>query len=167
MWRTAVADLRGVVRVAIHRRHPDLDPTSVGRPELPTGMGTQLVRFAGIGTVCTLLYVLGYLALRPEVGPWWGNATALASTMVLNTAANRRLTFGRKGRRNLVRHYLESGVTFLVGLGVSSAALALVRTGGPGPGPVADTLALLASGTVATVLRFLLMRNWVFHPGRD
>jgi putative flippase GtrA len=167
VWTTARDDLEGVWRVMRHRRGSiELDP-SVARPELPLGMGEQLVRFAAIGVVCTALYALLYNFWRDGVGPWGANFAALVVTMLVNTACNRYWTFRRRGRRHLVRNYLEASATFLVGLAVSMAALAGLRALLADPGRALDTMVLLVSGALATVVRFVLFRNWVFRPDRD
>jgi putative flippase GtrA len=136
------------------------------RPDLPEGMGGQLGPFAAIGILCTLLYVVGFNVLRTPLGVWPANVVALTATMILNTAANRRFTFGRRGRRDLGRHYLEAGAVYVVGLVVSSIALAAVDLLVASPSALVQTLALLAAGAVATVVRFVGMRSWIFHPGR-
>ena len=75
--RTAIADLKGVARL------------------LADG---PVARFMGIGVLSTLAYAVLFLALRPLIGAAGANATALAITAIGNTAANRRLTFGIRGR---------------------------------------------------------------------
>ena len=68
---------------------------------------SSIARFMGVGVVSTLAYALLYLLLRGPVGPAWANGLALALTAVGNTAANRRLTFGVRGRHDLVRHHVR------------------------------------------------------------
>ena len=164
VWRTAVADLKGVWRVLRHRRVPVIGDR---RPVLPDGMAHQLVPFAAIGTLCTLLYVMGFNLLREPLGVWWANAVALTATMLVNTAANRRYTFGRRGPKDRTRHFVEAGAVYLVGLAVSSAALALVGALVATPSAALQTAVLLAAGVLATVVRFVGMRAWVFHPARS
>ncbi len=167
VWSTARDDLKGVWRVMRHRRRGiELD---AGRPppELPIGMGQQLVRFCIVGVVCTLLYAVLYNVWRDGLGPWQANSLALVVTMLVNTAWNRRWTFRRRGRHRLLRNYLEASVAFVVGLAVSTAALGLLRAVFGSPGRALDTVVLLAAGALATVVRFVLFRNWVFRPDRD
>jgi putative flippase GtrA len=163
VWRTAIDDLKGVWRVLRHRRVPDIGGR---RPDLPEGMAGQLAPFATVGIVCTLLYVLGFNLLRAPLGVWPANVVALTATMILNTAANRRFTFGQRGRRDRTRQYMEAGAVYLVGLVVSSIALGVVAVLVDSPGALLQTLALLTAGVVATIVRFVGMRSWVFHPGR-
>ena len=75
--RTAVDDLRGVARL------------------MASG---PIARFMGVGVLSTLAYALLFLLLRPALGADGANASALALTAVGNTAANRRFTFGVRGR---------------------------------------------------------------------
>lgn len=163
VWRTACDDLRGLWRMLRHRRPADIP---AARPALPEGIARQLLPFAVIGTISTAAYACLFAWWRGSLGAWWANTAALAITMVANTAANRRWTFGRRGHAGRLRELVEGSVAFVVGLVVSSAALALVRAGVDDPGGLLDTTALLASGGLATVVRFLLFRNWVFHPAR-
>ena len=86
--------------------------------------------------------------------------------MLVNTAWNRRWTFRRRGRRHLARNYLEASVAFLVGLAVSTIALVGSRALFVDPGRALDTVVLLLSGALATVVRFVLFRNWVFRADR-
>src|SRR4051794_40319682 len=77
---TALADLRGVARLLVDG---------------------PVARFMAIGVVSTLAYALLFVVLHPLLGAGWANAIALAMTAVGNTAANRRLTFGLRGRAGL------------------------------------------------------------------
>jgi putative flippase GtrA len=48
---------------------------------------------------------------------------------------------------------------FLLGLAVTSGSLALVHGGA-----VAEVAVLVAANLAATLMRFLLLRGWVFRP---
>jgi len=141
--RTALDDLRGVWRLA-----------RVDRP---------LLAFAGVGAASTLAYALLYTALRHRFGPLEANAAALLATAVANTAANRRLTFGRRGRAGLARHHLGGLAAFAAGLVVTSAALAALAAVHPHPGRKAELGAVLVAGALATAVRYILLRGWVFR----
>ncbi|MGW4026105.1 glycosyltransferase family 2 protein, partial [Streptomyces sp. NPDC005009] len=54
---------------------------------------------------------------------------------------------------------------FLVGLALTSGSLAVLHRAAPGAGPRVELLTLVAANLAATLLRFLLLRAWVF-PGR-
>lgn len=73
----------------------------LGRASADAGggrLGLQLGIFAIIGVVSTVAYASLYLLLRGIVDPLWANAAALLVTALGNTAANRRFTFGVRGR---------------------------------------------------------------------
>ena len=105
---TALADLRGVARlgsalatgalplaeVRAQLGRAPLEPVTEG---VPLGMTRQLVRFAAVGVVSTLVYLVLFLVFREPFGAQWANLLALLLTAVANTAANRRLTFGVRG----------------------------------------------------------------------
>src|SRR5215217_8196798 len=101
--RTALDDLRGVARL------------------MAAG---PVARFMGVGVASTLAYALLYLLLRSAHGAAGANALALAVSAVANTAANRRLTFGLRGRSGLVRHHARGAAVFVLTVALSSGALA-------------------------------------------
>ena len=59
--------------------------------------------------------------------PAGANAAALALTAVGNTAANRRVTFGVRGREDLVRHHVRGAVVFVLTLALTNGALAVLH----------------------------------------
>ncbi|WP_052069673.1 GtrA family protein [Streptacidiphilus albus] len=125
---------------------------------------SQLPVFAVIGVLSTLLYLGLYVLARLVVGEQTGNLIALALSAVANTAANRRFTFGVTGRESALRHQLQGGVAFLIGLGLSSGALALLHHWDARPSRMVELGALIVANVLATLLRFLLLRAWVFKP---
>ncbi|MFB4310196.1 glycosyltransferase [Actinomadura sp. GTD37] len=167
--RTARDDLRGMARVA-RRIRTGAFGAPVGRRgpagALPAGMGRQLPVFAAVGAVSTLAQLALFVLLRLVMGPLWANALSLAVTAVGNTAANRRFTFGVTGARRAVRHQLEGGAAFLLGLALSTGGLALLHAAAPGASRAVEVAALIAANAAATLARFLLMRAWIFHPRR-
>jgi putative flippase GtrA len=166
LWRTAVGDLKGVWRILRHPRWLiDDGLAGVVRPDLPVGLGPQLVRFSTIGVVSTVAYVVLYGLLRAPLGPWWANTVALLTTMLGNTQANRAWTFRRGGRKGLARSYAAAAVAFVVGLATSTVALVAVRAVVDDPPLLADMVALVPASIVATAARFLLFRHWIFRPG--
>jgi len=137
---TALGDLRGVARL----------------------MRGQLVRFASIGVVSTVAYLLLYLAFRGITGAQVANAAALLVTAVANTAANRRITFGVTGRDGALRHHAQGLLVFGVALAVTAASLGILNTVTQPSGPV-ELIALVVANLAATALRFVLLRGWVFR----
>jgi putative flippase GtrA len=127
-------------------------------------IGGQLARFALVGAVSTIAYLALFLLLRGSAGAFGANLLALAITAVGNTAANRRLTFGFRGRDRAARHYGEGLAVFALGLALSTGALALVPSAA---GASVQLTALVGANVVTTLLRFVLLRTWVFSPRRN
>jgi putative flippase GtrA len=132
----------------------------------PRGHGLlagQAVRFAAIGVVSTLAYLLLFVLARPFLGAQASNLIALLVTAIANTAANRRFTFGVRGGDGAARHQLQGLVVFGLGLGLTSGALWLLAQVSSRPPRVAELAVLITANLLATVLRFVLLRVWVFR----
>jgi putative flippase GtrA len=181
---TALADLRGIARIGRALAHGSLPLAGLRRSDGSNGdssdssdssseppgdnLTSQLVRFAAVGAVSTLGYLLLYAALRPAAGPQAANALALLTCAVVNTTANRRLTFGLRGRSGAVRHQARGMVAFLVGLALTSGSLVALHHIAPEASHSTEIAVLVIANLAATLLRFLLMRAWVFaaRPSR-
>jgi putative flippase GtrA len=172
--RTAIADLRGIVRVgralstgalpiAELRREFGRAPTAVAVPGVPRGLPRQMLRFAAIGVVSTLAYLGLFSLLRHGLDAQPANLVALLVTAIANTAANRRLTFGITGRRDAAKHQLQGLFVFALGLGLTSGSLAALHAFSPSPARAAELAVLVGANLAATVLRFVLLRLWLFH----
>ena len=120
----------------------------------------------GIGVLSTIAYALLYLALVPLIGALGANAAALAITAVANTAANRRLTFGVKGREDLARHHVRGALVFVLTLALTNGALAVLHGLDPNPSRAMELTVLVAASLTATVTRYVAMRTWVFTRRR-
>ncbi|WP_410612173.1 glycosyltransferase [Amycolatopsis sp. lyj-109] len=175
--RTATEDLKGIARVTkatftgeipVSKLREQLgrQPIGVDAPGVPPRLVTQLVRFAAIGVSSTLAYLVLFLLLRTVVGAQPANFAALLVTAIGNTALNRRLTFGIRGRAGAGRHQFEGLLVFGLGLALTSGSLALLN-GSTTPGLVLEITVLVLANLAATVLRFLLLRGWVFNPRRQ
>ncbi|HYH32752.1 MAG TPA: glycosyltransferase [Pseudonocardia sp.] len=167
---TAVADLKGIVRVAralATRRLPLQELRgALGRdalPGVPAGLPAELVRFALVGVCSTLAYLALYVLLRAGLGPFGANLVALVVTAVANTAANRRLTFGIRGSARAVRHHVQGLVVFGLGLGLTTGALAALAASASGAGRPVELVVLVTANALATVLRFVAFRGWIFR----
>ncbi|MEV5182766.1 dolichyl-phosphate beta-glucosyltransferase [Streptomyces werraensis] len=171
---TALADLRGMARLgrALARgRLPLAVPGSAGAaagsaPVPPPGRLAQLLRFTAVGAAGTLLHLALYVLLRPAAGAQAGNALALLLCTVLNTAANRRFTFGVRGRAGLPTHHLGGLLALPAGLALTGAALAVLHRTVPGAGPGAELPVLVAANLAAALLRFHLLRACVLPGSR-
>jgi putative flippase GtrA len=167
--RTALEDLRGMWRVgrqALRGGFRAPVPARMLARQLPRGMRTQLPSFAVIGVASTLAYLLCYLVLRQAMPQYAANTVALAATAIANTAANRRYTFGVRGSASALRHQAEGGAAFLAGLVLTNGSLALLSVLAPGAGRAVELTVLIAANAAATLVRFLLLRAWVFNPRR-
>lgn len=141
VMRTALDDLRGIARLMRRSRVP---------------------RFLGVGLLATLVHALLFLALSSPLGVGAANAVAIAVTAVGNTQANRRLTFGVRGRRELGRHHLQGLAIFVLTLALTSGALAVLHLLASDPARGTELAVLVGANLVATVVRYLALRNWVF-----
>ncbi|RLV01299.1 glycosyl transferase [Streptomyces griseocarneus] len=173
--RTATDDLRGVWRVGralatgalpldrLRRPFGD-DPRDRAVPDLSVGIARQVVGFCLVGAVSTCLYLALYSFFRLGAGApsQLANAVALLLSAVANTAANRRLTFGVRGRTRAVRHQAQGLVVFAIGLVLTSGSLAALSLASGSPSHGAEVAVLVTANLAATVLRFLLLRGWVF-----
>jgi putative flippase GtrA len=164
IYATASGDLRGIARLswAIMRGTLDApaDPGAIRMSYAIKRIPGQVLRFLGIGVVSLLAYVVLYLLLRTVLSAQAANAVSLFVTAVANTAGNRRITFGIRGRANAVRQQLEGLIAFCVGLGVTSAALA----GVPHLSRADEITVLIVANLLASMVRFTLYRSWVFRP---
>jgi putative flippase GtrA len=123
------------------------------------------VSFVLIGVASTVAYVLLYLLLRGVMAAQAANAVSLLLTAVANTAVNRRVTFGIRGRRHAARHQVRGLIAFAIGLALTSGALATLHASAPRAGRTAELTVLVAANLTATLVRFGLYRTWVFrHP---
>lgn len=126
------------------------------------GVARQLPVFAVIGALSTAAHLGLYAALRQVLEAQLANLVALLVTTVANTAANRRFTFRVRGTARAARHQLQGLVAFCAALALSSAALALAQRALPHT-PQVEVSALIAANAAATVLRYALLRLWVFR----
>jgi putative flippase GtrA len=122
---------------------------------------TRLTSFAMIGMTCTVAFTLLYSWLRTFGDPLEANAGALSLTMVFNFIANRRFTFNAH-QQPVWPQLAGFLIVYLVGMGASTAALFVCLHVFSQPGPRLETFLALASGGVATVVRFVLLSSWVF-----
>jgi putative flippase GtrA len=171
---TAVEDLRGIARVgralasgtlplAELRAQLGRAPLEPSVPGVPRAMPRQLVRFAAIGVASTVAHLMLFALLRLVTGAIVANVAALLVTTIANTAANRRLTFGVRGREGAARHQFQGLVIFALGLGLTTGALALLGHVAPDAGRVVELAVLVLANAVATAVRFVLFRSWVFR----
>jgi putative flippase GtrA len=142
---TALADLRGVARMSV---------------------ATPIARFMAIGALSTLAYALLFLSFSAPLGSGIASGVALALTAVANTAVNRRVTFGVRGRHGLLGQHAAGALVFAIALGLTTGALAVLHGLDPrAPCPI-ELAVLVIANLAATVTRYVALRTWVFTPGR-
>ena len=115
--RVGLGLARGTIKV------PRLRERASAPPAASRGLAWQVPRFAAIGVLSTLAYIVVFLALRGFMGAQAANALSLLLTAVVNTAANRRLTFGVRGRAGAAAHHFRGLIAFGVCLVLTSGAL--------------------------------------------
>ncbi len=170
-WRssqTATDDLRGVLRLGRGLRTGALPIAELraafGRSDRSHGgLLQQVLRFAAVGVASTVAYAVLFVLLHPSLGGQGANAVALSLTAVANTAANRRFTFEVRGRTGVARHQLQGLAVFGAALAITAGALALVHLVTTSPGRGLELTALVLANLLATALRFVALRGWVFR----
>ena len=177
---TALADVRGIARVgralatgrlplaqirAEAGRRRGLAPAGAV-PGVPAGMIGQLVRFGVVGVASTLAYLALFVLLRDHTGAQFANLVALLLTAIANTAANRRLTFGVSGSGH-ARDQAQGLAVLGLGLALTSGSLATLHALVPAPDRGLEVAVLVTANLMATVLRFVAMRVWMFGPRRS
>jgi putative flippase GtrA len=136
---TALADLRGVARLAV---------------------ATPIARFVAVGIVSTVAYALLLLALMVPLGSEAANTVALAVTAVANTAANRRVTFGVRGREGLLAQNAAGALVFAIALGLTSGALTVLHGLDPRASHTLELVVLVGATLGATVARMSRCALW-------
>ena len=126
----------------------------------------QLAHFTGIGVAMTLGYLVLYAALRATLGAQGANLVAWLLTAVADTWANRRVTFGVSGRNGAARAQLEGLLVFGSGMAITSGSLSALDALVASPAQLVELGVLVGANVVAGLLRFVLLRSWVFAPAR-
>ena len=162
--RTALEDLRGVCRLLSEfalGRGRDRNQSVAGHPMA----GTQLARFASIGVISTVVDLGLFLLLRPVLGPMGANAVALALCSIANMVANGRITFSDRAPFRRWDQLLGGLAVFATSLVLTS--LALLAVAGIGETSVtSDLIAIVVANGAAALVRFVLLRAWVFRKNR-
>jgi putative flippase GtrA len=156
---TAAADLRGVWRMLVHRprRWPRGVPGEVD--------ADQLMRFAGVGVVSTLGYLLLFVAWRPVLGSLWANAVAMAIATLFNTAVHRELSRAAEARAGRGRLVVVAGLLYLCSLVLTTLGIVVAQWLAPGT-LLVELAAVTVANALAAVLRFAVLRTRVFPSSK-
>ncbi|MDP9737472.1 glycosyltransferase [Curtobacterium sp. 260] len=170
---TAAEDLKGMWRVSrgLATGRIPIDPVydAIGRQPFTAphvGIVGQLLRFGTIGVLSTVAFALLYALFRPAIGAQTADFLALLVTAIGNTALNRRFTFGVRGRAGAGVHHVQGLVVFGIAWVITAGSLVLLHTTVPGASHGAEVLVLTGANLVATLVRFVLFKAWVFRTRR-
>ncbi|MDT5240303.1 MAG: hypothetical protein QOD97_2501, partial [Mycobacterium sp.] len=170
---TAAADLKGVGRLLRGFASGSIPVNAIAaqlgssrRSAAPGSLFRQVVRFGAVGVASTAAYLVLFVLLHGWIGAQAANLVALLLTAIGNTAVNRRFTFGVAGGGKAMRHHVEGLIVFAVALAITSGALAVLNGVVDHPHRMLEITVLVAANLVATAVRFVLLRGWVFHPRR-
>lgn len=119
----------------------------------------QLIRFAVVGIANTGVFLALYLLLRTMLPATGANVVATLITTFTGTKANGQVTFAA-GTTIAARQHLRGLVVAAAGLAISTAAVASIPT----DSQLVELVVLTAAGVVSGLVRFVLMRQWVFRP---
>jgi len=157
---TALGDLRGVRRMVWRflRGRGGVDLAGHERIPLRDDFGRQTVTFALIGAFSTVLALAVFLALREQLGAVLANVVGFTGTTVLNFWANRRYTFRRRDASGRWWHISGSIALYVFSLTLASVGLALL-----GGQLVTEVIVLVVTWSFAAVVRFVLLRSWVYR----
>ncbi|MFY9636820.1 GtrA family protein [Pseudarthrobacter sp. BIM B-2242] len=126
----------------------------------------QLIRFTGVGIICTASSLALYALLRQWIDPQLANAAALIVTSVMNTALNRRLTFKITSNRKRTQDHLNGLIVIVIALLITGSSLGILHWLHPQATVADELLTTTLSGFVATAVRFTLLRHWIFRRAR-
>lgn len=124
----------------------------------------QVSRFAAMGLASSILQAGIYLIVRIFASASISAAISLVLSTMANTAMNRAVTFDVKQSRGTLPSQAQGVLLLGITWGFQQAGLALIE-------PLAlstnlEAVAVVLCGMLGGVLRFTLMRIWMFAPQR-
>jgi glycosyltransferase involved in cell wall biosynthesis len=171
---TAKEDLKGMLRVTrgllsgripVDRLYAEFGRQPFARQQ-PSFFG-QVARFAAVGVLSTAAYALLYLLFQSVMSGFAANFLALLLTAIANTAANRRFTFGVRGSSRIATHQFQGLIVFGIAWLITSGSLLELHAINPQASAGTELIVLTFANLLATGLRFVLLRAWVFRSDRN
>ena len=151
---TTIAVPTGRVTTGAHHIGP--------RPAPNAPLVQQVLRFVAVGGLGTVVSALLYLAFRT----WWdalpANLAAIVLSTVLSTEVNRRFTFSG-ARADPTREYAQNAGSVLFYAVYSSVVLVVLGQVVADPTALQETVTVAVASTFGGVVRFLVLRNWVWN----
>ena len=142
---------------------PVADPSVAGPSAASAVFADELLRFAGVGVVSTLAYAALFAALEPRIGSYAASAVAIVLCSVGNTAAHRGMAGTARHGLDRPRRLAVAAGLLGVSLAATTVALAAVRAVGL-DALVPELVAVTAANAATAVVRFAILRTWVFRP---
>ncbi len=123
----------------------------------------QILSFSVIGGLSTVAQLGLYALFRMFWPALVANLVSLALTTLLNTEANRKLTFAGAQRVSVATAHLQGLVLFVLYYALTSAPLLVVDRVVRHPSTMLELAVLVAASAIGTLARFLAFRGWVFR----
>ncbi|MBA0126697.1 GtrA family protein [Haloechinothrix sp. YIM 98757] len=125
----------------------------------------QLLRqgtwYVAAGVAATGIHAGLFLLLREPLGTYPANISAIVVSTVANTEFHHYVTFNARGSSRL-RRLVAIAVTIAFYATYSSTALAVLQLVVPDPSAAQQTTTIVAAALVFGLVRFVLLRVWVF-----
>jgi putative flippase GtrA len=134
-----------------------------GDPSDPAVSADELLRFAGVGAASTAAYAALFAVLEPALGSYGANTVAIGLCSLANTAAHRGMAGTDRYDHDRTHRMSVAAGLLGVSLATTTVALAAVRSLGL-DSRTAQLAAVTSANTVAAVIRFAVLRTWVFRP---
>jgi glycosyltransferase involved in cell wall biosynthesis len=157
----AKEDLRGVARLVRNR--------ATGREQVTTPEGTgahlhstQAARYASVGLLSTIAYLVLFFLLRGQVGMYVANIIAMGLTSVGSTFAHVRFTFGAKSKVRMRQAVAAGSLGFATGVALTTFILAAEDWLGVFSAS-SETLAILAGIATSAFVRLILLRSSAYR----
>jgi putative flippase GtrA len=123
-------------------------------PDKMKALVRQLIVFAGVGAVFTVVYALLYVLLRQWLSAQWSNGLALVLSTITGTWGHRRITFGVRSRTRTVPHQTLGLALLAFGLAVTAGSLELLEVSVAEPSRLSELLVLAAANLGVGLVRF-------------